>query len=85
MNVVERIVPRTWATLLMLCLIGAGTSAGATGTRIPASISQGGLLIGHVPPHTQVRYAGNALHVGADGVFVLGVGRRRVRNTNPKP
>lgn len=42
---------------------------------LPASVSQGGLVIGHVAPGTRVTVAGKPVHVGDDGLFVFGAGR----------
>ena len=43
--------------------------------RLPASISQAGMVIGHAPPGSTVRYAGRTLWLGPDGAFVFGVAR----------
>jgi len=43
--------------------------------RIPDHLQQGQLLIGHVAPGAKVEFAGRRVHVGTDGVFVLGVDR----------
>jgi murein DD-endopeptidase MepM/ murein hydrolase activator NlpD len=42
---------------------------------LPASVSQGGLVLGHVAPGTRVTVAGKPVHVGDDGLFVFGAGR----------
>lgn len=42
---------------------------------LPASVSQGGLVIGHAAPGTRVTVAGKPVHVGEDGLFVFGAGR----------
>jgi murein DD-endopeptidase MepM/ murein hydrolase activator NlpD len=42
---------------------------------VPASVSQGALVIGHAAPGSRVTVAGKPIHVGDDGVFVFGVGR----------
>ena len=41
----------------------------------PASVSQGALVIGKVPPGSAVRYAGRGLRVSGYGSVVFGVGR----------
>jgi murein DD-endopeptidase MepM/ murein hydrolase activator NlpD len=41
----------------------------------PASVPQGGLVFGKVPPGSQVRYAGRELRVSGYGTVVFGVGR----------
>jgi hypothetical protein len=51
------------------------TTAAAAVTDLPSSVSQGGLVIGHASPGSQVTVAGKPIHVGADGVFVFGAGR----------
>ncbi|MDF4004611.1 peptidoglycan DD-metalloendopeptidase family protein [Luteibacter sp. PPL552] len=42
---------------------------------LPASVSQGGLVIAHVAPGTRVTIDGKPVHVGTDGTFVFGAGR----------
>lgn len=42
---------------------------------LPASVSQGALVFGRVPPGSRVVYAGRMLRVSAYGTFVFGVGR----------
>ena len=51
------------------------TGASAAVTDLPASVSQGGLVIGHAAPGARVTVAGKPVHVGADGLFVFGAGR----------
>jgi hypothetical protein len=51
------------------------TGASAAVTDLPASVSQGGLVIGHAAPGSRVTVAGKPVHVGADGLFVFGAGR----------
>lgn len=51
------------------------TGASAAVTDLPASVSQGGLVIGHASPGSRVTVAGKPVHVGADGLFVFGAGR----------
>ena len=41
----------------------------------PASVSQGALVFGKVPPGSKVTYAGRALRVSGYGTVVFGVGR----------
>lgn len=41
----------------------------------PASVQQGALVLGKVPPGSQVRYAGRELRVSGYGTVVFGVGR----------
>ncbi len=53
--------------------------AAAIGTEtrsvFPHSASQGALVIGKVPPGSQVKYAGRTLRVSDDGSVVFGIGR----------
>jgi murein DD-endopeptidase MepM/ murein hydrolase activator NlpD len=58
-----------------LAALLVATSASAAVADLPATMSQGGLVIGHAPPGTRVSVSGKPVHVGADGVFVLGAGR----------
>lgn len=63
----------------LLALLALGLAmpnvAVAAPVDLPARVSQGGLVIGHVPPGTKVAYDGKVLRVGADGNFLFGVGR----------
>lgn len=47
----------------------------AAADALPASISQGALVIGHAAPGSRVQLNGKTLHVSPDGLFVLGAGR----------
>lgn len=59
-----------------LQLAGMSPAAAADRTlRVAERVQQGQLLIGHVAPDAKVEFLGKRLHVGADGVFVLGVER----------
>ncbi|HEX7804319.1 MAG TPA: M23 family metallopeptidase [Pseudoxanthomonas sp.] len=44
-------------------------------TVFPASVQQGALVLGKVPPGSKVRYAGRGLRVSGYGTVVFGVGR----------
>jgi len=58
--------------------LSVGLNAGAAPlavAAVPATMSQGALVIGHASPGTAVTVAGKAVHVGADGTFVFGAGR----------
>ncbi|HEY4294256.1 M23 family metallopeptidase [Luteibacter sp.] len=60
------------------CALGALTvsaSAVAATATLPASVSQGALVIGHTSPGVGVTVTGKPVHVGDDGVFVFGVSR----------
>ncbi|MET0617072.1 MAG: M23 family metallopeptidase [Luteibacter sp.] len=51
------------------------TAAPAAVPDLPATVSQGGLVIGHAPSGARVSVAGKPVHVGDDGLFVFGAGR----------
>ena len=44
-------------------------------TELPASASQGALVVGHAPPGATVSVDGRAVRVDPDGSFVFGIGR----------
>ena len=64
---------RKYAGALVALMLS--TAALAALPDLPASVSQGGLVIGHVAPGTPVTVAGKPVHVGDDGLFVFGAGR----------
>ncbi|QWT20896.1 M23 family metallopeptidase [Bacillus sp. NP157] len=67
---------RKFATAGALLLGSMGCmTAGATTSDVPATMSQGALVIAHAPPGSAVQVNGKPVHVGADGVFVFGAGR----------
>ncbi|MCV5264348.1 hypothetical protein OFC55_42475, partial [Escherichia coli] len=45
---------------------------------VPATASQGALVIGHTRPGTHVSYDGRDLRVAPDGAFVFGIARDAV-------
>lgn len=62
--------------LLVLGLVCAGANAqDSVRVAFPASVQQGALVIGRVPPGSQVRQGERDLRVSAYGTVVLGVGR----------
>ena len=64
--------------LLLACIAAqAFAQAAAVDQRIvfPASVQQGALVIGKVPPGSQATYAGRMLRVSGYGSVVFGVGR----------
>ena len=62
--------------LLVLGLVCAGANAqDSLRVAFPASVQQGALVIGRVPPGSQVRHGERDLRVSAYGTVVLGVGR----------
>ena len=56
-------------------MIGGGGAIPARATRLPASVSQGAMVIGNTHPAATVEYAGRSLRVTPYGSFVFGVGR----------
>ena len=56
-------------------MIGGGGAIPARTTRLPASVSQGAMVIGNTHPAASVEYAGRSLRVTNYGSFVFGVGR----------
>jgi murein DD-endopeptidase MepM/ murein hydrolase activator NlpD len=57
-----------------LALVASAGACAAT-VALPDSVSQGGLVIGHVAPGTAVKVGDTPVHVGPDGTFVFGAGR----------
>ncbi|HJU40098.1 MAG TPA: M23 family peptidase, partial [Tahibacter sp.] len=53
----------------------AATGAFARGSDLPDKVQQGQLVIAHAAPGSRVDVDGRAVRVGADGVYVFGVGR----------
>lgn len=62
-----------WMHLACALLIASG--AHAADARLPASVSQGGLVIAQMPGVVQASVAGKPVRVGADGTLVFGAGR----------
>jgi murein DD-endopeptidase MepM/ murein hydrolase activator NlpD len=60
---------------LAIVLVVWGTAALADQLQLEGDFVQGGLVYGRVPADSEVRFAGRALQVTADGRFVLGFGR----------
>ena len=54
---------------------GARAQAGDDRIVFPASVQQGAMVIGKVPPGSQVEYAGRTLRSTGYGTVVFGVGR----------
>jgi murein DD-endopeptidase MepM/ murein hydrolase activator NlpD len=59
----------------LVCAVGCAAAAADAGVRLPPRLEQGQLVIGHAPPGVTLEYAGRALHIGKDGVFVFGLER----------
>ena len=56
-------------------MVGGGGAIPARATRLPASASQGAMVIGNTHPAAIVEYAGRTLRVTPYGSFVFGIGR----------
>ena len=56
-------------------MVGGGGAIPARAARLPASASQGAMVIGNTHPAATVEYAGRTLRVTPYGTFVFGVGR----------
>ena len=56
-------------------MVGGGGAIPARGTRLPASVSQGAMVVGNTHPAAIVEVGGRTLTVAPDGDFVFGVGR----------
>jgi hypothetical protein len=64
--------------LLALSGFAAAAPAGDTRVVFPESVSQGAMVVGKVPPGSEVDYAGRRLRVTGYGSVVFGVGRDAV-------
>ena len=56
-------------------MVGGGGAIPMRATRLPASASQGAMVIGNTHPAAVVEYAGRTLRVTRYGTFVFGIGR----------
>ena len=61
--------------LIALALLLLPGCALADPVSLDGDLTQGGLIVGHVPPGSQVTFEGRDVRVGDDGVFLLGFGR----------
>jgi murein DD-endopeptidase MepM/ murein hydrolase activator NlpD len=73
-------MPRNWlrlarALVLLVTLLGEPALAGSVASRLPDTLSQGGLIVLKLEPGSQLQVAGRPVHVGKDGVAVFGAGR----------
>ncbi len=66
---------RLGAACALWLAFAVGTAQADAATDIPASLSQGGLVITRLVPGSQLKVAGKPVHVGTDGVAVFGAGR----------
>ena len=79
-----------WHAAALLCLLWAGAGGASAlpaaaadapqaenipGVVFPSRVPQGAMVVGKVPPGSEVRYAGRTLRVTAYGSVVFGVGR----------
>ena len=62
-------------TILLSLVSASSASENTDRTQFPASVSQGALVIGKVPPGTKVHYANRDLLATPEGDVVFGVGR----------
>jgi hypothetical protein len=70
----KRVLAQQLALLSLLCL-GRSAFAASVVTRLPATLSQGGLVVVQLERGSQLELAGKPLHVGDDGMAVFGAGR----------
>jgi len=69
-----------WSALLPSSVFAQQNSSSLDSKIVfPASVPQGGLVLGKVPPGSAVRYAGRDLRVSGYGTVVFGVGRDEPR------
>ena len=61
-------------------MVGGGGAIPMRATRLPASASQGAMVIGNTHPAAVVEYAGHTLRVTPYGTFVFGIGRDAIGN-----
>jgi murein DD-endopeptidase MepM/ murein hydrolase activator NlpD len=66
---------RLAATALLLATMAASGALADTRLELPAQVRQGELVIGRVPPGTQVDLGDRRLRVAPEGWFAFGVGR----------
>ncbi|MGY4515677.1 M23 family metallopeptidase [Lysobacter sp. HA18] len=77
----RRVLIASMITLLAACAVSPrSTSAPVTATsrisiELPATASQGALVIGRAPANAHVRFAGRDIRVAPDGHFALGIAR----------
>ena len=68
--------PIAWSATLLLALVAASTPVRADGRlELPDRVRQGELVIGRVPPGSQVEIGGRPVRVAPEGWFAFGVGR----------
>lgn len=61
--------------ILVVSLAGSIIAQGAVALDLTGALTQGSLLIGRVPPGTEVELMKRQVSVGEDGLFVFGLGR----------
>ena len=67
--------PARWFALLLFVGLCAPALAVSVATRLPSTLSQGGLVVVQLKPGSRLNVAGKPVHVGEDGVAVFGAGR----------
>lgn len=61
--------------ILVVLLANAIIAQGAVALELTGALTQGSLLIGRVPPGTEVELMKREVRVGEDGLFIFGLGR----------
>lgn len=61
--------------ILVVSLASSIVAQGAVALELTGALTQGSLLIGRVPPGTEVELMKRQVRVGEDGLFVFGLGR----------
>ena len=64
-----------WPIVALACAFASPASAAETSATFPASVSQGALVIGTLPPGAHARYGDRDLSITPDHHVVFGVGR----------
>jgi len=59
----------------MLFAIALPASGSLPSSKLPETVQQGSLVVGHTQPRNTVELAGRQMRVGKDGAFAFGVGR----------
>jgi murein DD-endopeptidase MepM/ murein hydrolase activator NlpD len=63
------------AVAALAVLMAAPTEASPVATALPATLSQGGLVVVQLKPGSNLDVGGKQVHVGEDGIAVFGAGR----------
>lgn len=65
---------KRWLFCVLLIMLAGGGHA-ADKLQLHGDFAQGGLVLGHVPPGSNVAFNGEAITVGAEGGFIIGFNR----------